>query len=123
MGPVLGSVLVFASTSGNPTKAALYLATYRLRPDASPHHRYRWWPPFALRLLDRAKRHLRVFELASGTLLAAMGILFITGNEAAMMGFSTKTADCTCHSHRYRAGSGSGYVQRRLISCSTGTRH
>jgi len=43
----------------------------------------------ALRLLDRAKRHLRKFEIASGTLLAAMGLLFITGNEAAIMNPTT----------------------------------
>jgi cytochrome c-type biogenesis protein len=92
VGPVLGSVLVFASTSGSPTKAALYLATYAFGLTL-PLITVSLVAPLALRLLDRAKRHLRVFEIASGTLLAAMGILFITGNEAAIMSFSTKTAD------------------------------
>jgi len=92
VGPVLGSVLVFASTSGSPTKAALYLATYAFGLTL-PLIIVSLVAPLALRLLDKAKRHLRVFELASGSLLAAMGILFITGNEAAIMSFPTKAAD------------------------------
>ncbi|HEX7500339.1 MAG TPA: hypothetical protein VF524_08535 [Polyangia bacterium] len=49
--------------------------------------------PVALRWLDRAKRHLHKFEIASGTLLAAMGLLFITGNEAATMNPATASAN------------------------------
>ena len=41
--------------------------------------------PLGLRLLDRAKRHLRAFEVSSGALLAAMGLLFITGHESLVL--------------------------------------
>jgi hypothetical protein len=44
-------------------------------------------------LLDRAKRHLPKFEIASGTLLAAMGLLFITGNQAAILNPATASAN------------------------------
>ena len=84
VGPVLGSVLAFASTSQSPARAALYLATYAFGLTL-PLMVVSLVAPVALRLLDRAKRHLRKFEIASGTLLAAMGLLFITGNEAAIM--------------------------------------
>jgi cytochrome c-type biogenesis protein len=84
VGPVLGSVLAFASTSESSTRAALYLATYAVGLTL-PLMAVSLVAPAALRLLDRAKRHLRKFEIASGTLLAAMGLLFITGNEAAIM--------------------------------------
>jgi len=84
VGPVLGSVLAFASTSESSAKAALYLATYAFGLTL-PLMVVSLVAPMALRLLDRAKRHLRKFEIASGTLLAAMGLLFITGNEAAIM--------------------------------------
>jgi cytochrome c-type biogenesis protein len=57
VGPVLGSVLVFASTSGSPTKAALYLATYAFGLTL-PLIAISLVAPLALRLLDRAKRHL-----------------------------------------------------------------
>jgi len=92
VGPLLGSVLVFASTSGSPTKAALYLATYAFGLTL-PLIAVSLVGPLALRLLDRAKRQLRVFELASGTLLAAMGLLFITGNEAVIMNSATESVD------------------------------
>lgn len=84
VGPVLGSVLAFAGTTGSPTKAALYLATYAFGLTL-PLIAVSLVAPVALRLLDRAKRYLRVFELASGTLLAAIGLLFITGNEGVLM--------------------------------------
>jgi cytochrome c-type biogenesis protein len=84
VGPVLGSVLAFAGSSGSPTKAALYLGTYALGLTL-PLVAVSLVAPVALRLLDRAKRHLHVFELASGTLLAAMGLLLITGHESVVM--------------------------------------
>jgi cytochrome c-type biogenesis protein len=84
VGPILGSVLAFAGTAGSPTKAALYLGTYALGLTL-PLVAVSLVAPVALRLLDRGKRHLRVFELASGTLLAAMGLLLITGHESLVM--------------------------------------
>ncbi len=90
VGPVLGSVLAFASTSGSTTRAALYLATYALGLTL-PLIAVSLMAKVALQLLDRAKRHLRVFEIASGALLAAIGILFITGHASATMPTSQPT--------------------------------
>jgi cytochrome c-type biogenesis protein len=84
VGPVLGSVLAFASTSQSSARAALYLATYAFGLTL-PLMVVSLVAPVALRLLDRAKRHLRTFEIASGTLLAAIGLLLITGNQAALL--------------------------------------
>jgi cytochrome c-type biogenesis protein len=92
VGPVLGSVLAFASTSESSARAALYLATYAFGLTL-PLLVVSLVAPVALRLLDRAKRHLRKFEIASGTLLAAMGLLFITGNQAAIMNPATASAN------------------------------
>jgi len=92
VGPVLGSVLAFASTSESSAKAALYLAAYAFGLTL-PLMVVSLAAPMALRLLDRAKRHLRKFEIASGTLLAAMGLLFITGNEAAILNPATASAN------------------------------
>ncbi len=92
VGPVLGSVLAFASTSQSSARAALYLATYAFGLTL-PLMAVSLVAPVALRLLDRAKRHLRKFEIASGTLLAAMGLLFITGNEAAIMNPATASTN------------------------------
>jgi cytochrome c-type biogenesis protein len=92
VGPVLGSVLAFASTSESSGRAALYLAIYAFGLTL-PLMVVSLVAPVALRMLDRAKRHLRKFEIASGTLLAAMGLLFITGNEAAIMNPATASAN------------------------------
>ena len=92
VGPVLGSVLAFASTSESSARAALYLATYAFGLTL-PLMVVSLVAPLALRLLDRARRHLRKFEIASGTLLAAMGLLFITGNEAAILTPATASAN------------------------------
>jgi cytochrome c-type biogenesis protein len=92
VGPVLGSVLAFASTSESSARAALYLATYAFGLTL-PLMVVSLVAPVALRLLDRARRHLRKFEIASGTLLAAMGLLFITGNEAAILTPATASAN------------------------------
>jgi cytochrome c-type biogenesis protein len=92
VGPLLGSVLLFASTSGSSTKAALYLATYASGVTL-PLIAVSLMAPLALRQLDKAKRHLRLFELASGTLLAGMGLLFITGNEAVIMKPATESVN------------------------------
>ena len=95
VGPVLASVLAFASTTEHPTTAASYLATYAFGLTL-PLVAVSTVAPLALRLLDRAKRHLRIFELASGTLLAVMGLMFITGHESVLMNpASAKAATAT----------------------------
>jgi cytochrome c-type biogenesis protein len=85
VGPILGSVLVFAAGSGSAGRAAAYLGVYALGLTL-PLFAVSLAAPAALRLLDRAKRRLRAFELASGTLLAALGILFITGHDHLLTG-------------------------------------
>jgi cytochrome c-type biogenesis protein len=87
VGPMLASALALAGTAGNATHATLYLAAYSLGLTA-PLVAVAAVAPLALRLLDRAKRHLRVFELASGSLLALLGLLFITGHQATLLGGS-----------------------------------
>lgn len=84
VGPVLGSVLVLAAGSGSALTGAGYLAVYALGLTL-PLVAISLFAPLALRWLDRAKRHLRTFEVASGTLLAAVGLLFITGHQAWLM--------------------------------------
>jgi cytochrome c-type biogenesis protein len=91
VGPVLASVLAFAGSAGNPGKAAGYLGIYALGLTL-PLVAVSLAAPFALRLLEKAKRHLRAFEVASGTLLAAMGLLFITGHESLLMSPLSATA-------------------------------
>ncbi len=128
VGPVLGAVLAFAGSTGSPAKGALYLATYAAGLTL-PLIAISLMAPFALRLLDRAKRHLRGFELASGTLLAAMGLLFITGHEAVLMGHAgaavaapaaspvaaaTPTGPATCS-----AGVVQGSPETAIVSTST----
>jgi cytochrome c-type biogenesis protein len=77
-------VLLYAAGAGNPLLAAGYLGIYALGL-ILPLLALSLFAPLGLRLLDRAKRHLRTFEVASGVLLAAMGLLFITGNEALVL--------------------------------------
>ncbi|MBN2575410.1 MAG: sulfite exporter TauE/SafE family protein [Deltaproteobacteria bacterium] len=84
IGPVLGSVLVFAGSTGSAPMAAFYLGIYALGLTL-PLVAVSLASPIALRLLDRAKRHLRRFEIASGALLAALGLLFVTGHVSVLM--------------------------------------
>jgi cytochrome c-type biogenesis protein len=90
VGPTLASALALAASTSNAGKAAIYLAVYSLGL-AAPLVAVAAVAPMALRLLDRAKGYFRAFEVASGALLAAVGLLFITGHAAAFMG--TVTAD------------------------------
>jgi cytochrome c-type biogenesis protein len=94
VGPILGSVLAFAAGAGSSGQAALYLALYALGLTL-PLIAVSLVAPLALRWLDRAKRHLRIFEWTTGTLLAAMGLLFITGHEGILMGTSGSAAPPT----------------------------
>ncbi len=84
VGPILGSVLAFAAQAGHAGQAAFYLGLYAAGLTL-PLIAVALAAPLALRLLDRAKRHMRIFELASGTLLGIMGLLLITGHHAWLM--------------------------------------
>jgi len=91
IGPILRSVLAFASTADSSARAALYLSIYAMGL-ILPLVLVSLVAPLALRLLDRAKHYLHMFELASGSLLVAMGLLFITGNESFLMGTASAPA-------------------------------
>ena len=84
VGPVLGSVLAFAGSTGSPVKAAGYLGLYALGLTL-PLMAISFAAPLALRLLDRAKRFLRVFEASAGALLAVLGLLFVTGHAGSLL--------------------------------------
>lgn len=88
VGPTLASALALAASTSNAGKAALYLGVYSLGL-AVPLIAVATVAPLALRLLDRAKRYFRVFEVTSGVLLAAVGLLFVTGHASAFMGTVT----------------------------------
>jgi cytochrome c-type biogenesis protein len=91
VGPTLASALTFAASAGSAGKAALYLGVYSLGL-ALPLIAVATIAPVALRFLDRAKRHFRVFEIASGALLAVMGLLFITGHASAFLDTAADSA-------------------------------
>jgi cytochrome c-type biogenesis protein len=92
VGPLLGSVLLYAASSGSAVQSAAYLAVYALGLTL-PLLAVAMAVGPALRLLDRAKRYLRAFEATSGIVLAAMGLLFVTGHQAWL--FPTDAADTT----------------------------
>lgn len=78
VGPVLGSVLTYAvSTAAPPATGAAYLALYAAGLTL-PLFAVAAATPVALAWVDRAKRHLRKFEVASGMLLALVGLLLMT---------------------------------------------
>ncbi|MCY1036077.1 thioredoxin domain-containing protein [Corallococcus sp. BB11-1] len=78
IGPVLGAVLTYtASSTSEPAMGALYLGTYAAGLSA-PLLLVATAAPLALRWLERAKRHLRKVEVATGVLLAGLGVLLFT---------------------------------------------
>lgn len=85
VGPTLATALAFAASANSASKGAMYLGLYSLGL-ALPLIAVAAVAPAALRLIDRAKRQFRVFEIASGALLAAVGLAFITGHSGALTG-------------------------------------
>ncbi len=85
VGPTLASALAVAASSSHAGQAALYLAVFSLGM-ALPLIAVAMVAPLALRFIDRAKRHFRAFEVASGALLAVVGLAFVTGHADAIMG-------------------------------------
>jgi len=78
IGPVLGSVLTYtASAAASPVRAAMYLATYAAGMSL-PLLAAAAFAPLVLRGLDRLRPHLRAFEVATGALLVAVGVLVAT---------------------------------------------
>jgi len=80
IGPVLGSVLTFTATSGaRPQEGALYLAVYAAGLSL-PMVAAATVAPLALGFLQRAQRWMRPLQLATGGLLAVIGLLLLTDN-------------------------------------------
>jgi cytochrome c-type biogenesis protein len=78
VGPVLGSVLTLAAAvGGSPWTGALFLAIYAAGL-ALPLLVVAAVAPLALRLVHRMQKVMRPLQLATGVLLAAMGLLLIT---------------------------------------------
>jgi cytochrome c-type biogenesis protein len=85
IGPVLGAVLTFtASATSSPARGALYLGAYAAGL-VTPLLLVAVAAPRALALLDRAKRHLRPLELATGLLLVGAGALLFTDRLALLV--------------------------------------
>lgn len=80
IGPVLGSVLTFtASSAHSAAEGAAYLGAYAAGLSV-PLIAVALVAPWALRMLDRVKPHMRKVELAIGGLLLVMGLLLLTDN-------------------------------------------
>ncbi|MCP3100762.1 thioredoxin domain-containing protein [Myxococcus sp. K15C18031901] len=85
IGPVLGAVLTYtASSTAEPAMGALYLGTYAAGLSL-PMLLVALAAPVALRWLERAKRHLRKVEVATGVLLAGLGVLLFTDSLQALV--------------------------------------
>jgi cytochrome c-type biogenesis protein len=85
VGPLLASALAVAGSAGSQARAAVYLGAYAFG-FTVPLVAVSAVAPSALRWLDRGKRYMRAFQVTSGTLLATMGLLFITGHESLVTG-------------------------------------
>lgn len=78
IGPVLGAVLTYtAASTTEPLMGALYLGTYAAGLSV-PLVLTAAIAPLALKWMERAKRHLRKFEMATGVLLVGVGALLFT---------------------------------------------
>ncbi len=85
IGPVLGGVLTYTSAAtANPVLGAAYLGTYAAGLTL-PLIAVAFAAPSALRWMDRAKRHIRTFEMATGALLAVMGVLLFTDSLGSLV--------------------------------------
>jgi cytochrome c-type biogenesis protein len=85
IGPVLGSVLTYTASAGaSAARGALYLGVYAAGL-ALPLLATAAFAPFALRLLDRLKPHLRKLEVATGLLLVAAGALMASDRLMLLM--------------------------------------
>lgn len=84
IGPVLGSVLTFTATATTrPLEGAAYLAVYASGLGL-PLVAASFFAPFALGLFQRMKRWLQPMQLATGAVLAIVGLLLLTDNVGAL---------------------------------------
>jgi cytochrome c-type biogenesis protein len=86
IGPILGTILLYAGTNGTVGQGALMLAAYSLGLGV-PFLLAGYALDSATRLMRRMNRQARVVELASGSLVAAMGIAILTGGLTWFAGF------------------------------------
>ena len=86
IGPILGTILLYAGTEGTVGHGALLLAAYSLGLGV-PFLLAGYALESATRLFRRLNRQARVVELASGSLVAAMGVVILTGGLTWFAGF------------------------------------
>ena len=78
IGPILSSILLLAGSTGSFLRALLLLSVYSLGLGL-PFLLTGLFLPFALRQLDRIKKHLRTIKIVSGGFLIFIGALIIFG--------------------------------------------
>ena len=78
IGPILSSILFLAGSTGNFSRAIVLLSVYSLGLGL-PFLLTGLFLPFALRQLDRVKKHLRTIKIVSGGFLIFIGALIIFG--------------------------------------------
>ncbi|MGI5862469.1 MAG: cytochrome c biogenesis protein CcdA [Myxococcales bacterium] len=84
IGPVLGSVLTFtATTATRPEIGALYLGAYALGLSL-PLLTVAAVAPLALGWIKRLQRHLQKMQMATGAVLAIVGLLLLTDSLGAL---------------------------------------
>ena len=86
IGPILGTILLYAGTEGTVGQGAILLAAYSLGLGV-PFLLAGYALESATRLFRRLNRQARVVELASGSLVAAMGVVILTGGLTWFAGF------------------------------------
>ncbi len=78
IGPILSSILFLAGSTGSFARALVLLSVYSLGLGL-PFLLTGLFLPFALRQLDRVKKHLRTIKIVSGGFLIFIGALIIFG--------------------------------------------
>ena len=86
IGPILGTILLYAGTEGTVGQGAVLLAAYSLGLGV-PFLLAGYALESATRLMRQVNRQARVVELASGSLVAAMGVVILAGGLTWFAGF------------------------------------
>ena len=86
IGPILGTILLYAGTEGTVGQGAVLLAAYSLGLGV-PFLLAGYALESATRLMRQVNRQARVVELASGSLVAAMGVAISAGGLTWFAGF------------------------------------
>jgi cytochrome c-type biogenesis protein len=79
IGPILATILTYAATKDTVMEGILMLIVYSLGLGV-PFFLVALGMGKFIHLFDRIKKHFRVIEIVSGTLLVAIGILILTDN-------------------------------------------